>query len=122
MIYYLSRTGNVKSIVGKLNLPSCELNNDTTAEEYFLLFTYTDGLGKVPNKVLDFMELNHSKCKGVIASGNVNFGESLFCKSADTINELFNVPIVRKIDLRGNNSDIEYIKNYYNNIFVGELN
>lgn len=122
MIYYISRTGNVKHIVGKLDLPSCELTSDLKVNHDFLLFTYTDGLGKVPSKVLDFMEINHHHCKGVIASGNTNFGEALFCKSANTISKLFNVPIVRKIDLRGNELDLEIIKKYYTDIIREDLN
>lgn len=76
-------------------------------EPYFI-FTYTDGIGDVPNKVLRFLESNSEWLKGVIASGNTNFGSS-FCKSADTIGKKYNVPIIRKIDLRGNSEDIKAI-------------
>lgn len=78
----------------------------------FLIFTYTDGLGNTPEKVLDFLEINHSFLRGVIASGNTNFGLH-YCGSADEISKKYNVPIIRKIDLRGNQDDIDAIERAY---------
>lgn len=120
MIVYSSRTGNVRYIVSKLNLPSIEITDNLIIEEPYLIFTYTDGLGDVPKKVLEFLQHNYSYCKGVIASGNSNFGHNVFCASADKISSQFNVPIIHKIELRGFQHDYDVIVEQYNKIIKGE--
>lgn len=125
MIVYASRTGNVEHIVGKLSkdIPTIKLETTLIVEEPYFLFTYTDGLGDIPNVVKSFLifnELNRRNLKGVIASGNTNFGIENYCGSADKISERFNVPIIRKIDLRGNSDDVETIEKYYKNMIAGE--
>ena len=120
MIVFASRTGNVRYIVSKLNLPSVEISNDLTISEPFIIFTYTDGLGDIPKKVETFLEQNHTYCKGVIASGNTNFGHNVFCASADKISEKYGVPIIHKIELRGFQHDYDLIIEKYNKIIKGE--
>jgi protein involved in ribonucleotide reduction len=112
MIVFSSRTGNVKYIVDQLKLPSLEIQTGLVVNQPYFLFTYTDGLGDVPDIVSSFLELNGRHIKGVIASGNSNFGQQ-FCKSADTISEIYNVPIIRKIDVRGTTDDLNSIKSQY---------
>lgn len=111
MIYYKSRTGNVKSIINKLSNIKCEeLDNNLLVNEPFFIFTYTDNLGEVPKVVDEFMKLNYQYCKGVIASGNTNFGNEYFCASADILSKKYHIPIICKIELRGFNSDIQKIQ------------
>lgn len=114
MIVYTSRTGNVEYIVSKLNLPSIKLTEGLKLTSPYLIFTYTDGLGEVPKQVSEFLRLNNMHCKGVIASGNSNFGKNNFCGCADEISKQYDVPVVHKIELRGFKSDYELIRNYYN--------
>lgn len=123
MIAFASRTGNVRYIVNRLGLPHIEISEGLVMNQPFLLFTYTDGLGQTPNMVKQFLIHNYQWCKGVIASGNSNFGQAVFCKSADTISEMYHIPIVQKIDLRGFQSDYDAIRKFYNNVFglVGVL-
>jgi protein involved in ribonucleotide reduction len=113
MIVYTSRTGNVKHIVNNLKLPNIEITDDLIVTEPYFLITYTDKLGEVPEVVTQFLLNNHIHLKGVIASGNVNFGEE-YCKSADVISDLYSVPVIRRIDLRGNKQDILEILKQYN--------
>ncbi len=120
MIIYASRTGNVRYIVSKLDLPSVEIADELIINEPFIIFTYTDGLGDVPKKVERFLEHNHAYCKGVIASGNTNFGHHVFCASADKISQKYGVPIVHKIELRGFQHDYDVIIQMYNKIIKGE--
>lgn len=122
MIVYTSRTGNVKYIVKELNLPSYEIEDDLVVHSPYFLFTYTDGLGEVPTQVEIFLSNkdNQVNLKGIIVSGNVNFGD-LFCQPAKIINYKFNVPIIRKIDLRGTQQDIDEIKNQYKKYIEGEV-
>ncbi len=125
MIVFASRTGNNRFIASKIseNIKTVELQENLIVEEPYFLLTYTDGLGEVPSKVwhfLNFNEKNIYNCKGVIASGNTNFGQDKFCRSADIISETLNIPIIRKIELRGFNHDINVIEECYKKIIVGE--
>jgi len=114
MIVYTSRTGNVRYIESKLNLPSCEIHDGLVTTYPYFLFTYTDGLGDIPKHVVEFLNIsnNQQNLKGIIVSGNTNFGDS-FCKPAETISKWFNIPIIRKIDLRGNKEDLTVIRQQY---------
>lgn len=114
MIAFASRTGNVRHIVSKLQLPSIEITQNLIVNEPFLVFTYTDGLGDVPQLVSNFMEKNFKNCRGIIASGNSNFGHHVFCHSANKLSEKYQIPIVRKIELRGFQKDYDAIVEYYN--------
>lgn len=116
MIYYASRTGNVCSIIDRLALPNKEIQVGVHVAEPFLLFTYTDGLGQVPAVVTSFMEQHHKWCKGVIVSGNSNFGAANFCGAGDALSKQYNIPIIRKIELRGFASDDQAIKDYYEKV------
>ena len=120
MIVYASRTGNVRYIVNQLNLPSIEIVDGLIINEPYLIFTYTDKLGEVPEKVENFLQHNSQYCKGVIASGNKNFGNKMFCESADKISRQYNVPIVHKVDLRGFKNDYDLIIDRYKKLIKGD--
>lgn len=120
MIVFASRTGNVRSIINKLNVPTVEMKEGMIVNYPFIIFTYTDGLGEAPKKVLEFLDANYTFLRGVIASGNTNFGIG-YCVSADVISQQYNVPIIRKIDLRGNQNDIDAIEKQYKIRIEGEI-
>ena len=113
MIVYASRTGNVKYIVSKLQAESIELTEDLKIEEPYLLITYTDRLGDVPAKVSNFLQYNGQLCKGVVASGNSNFGSRMFAAAGDKIAGSLQIPLVRKLELRGFQADYEVIQQFY---------
>lgn len=118
MIIFASRTGNVRWITDKVSVTSginCVDMKDVYGEisQPFLLMTYTDALGEAPGEVLQFLEQNHTYCKGAIASGNNNFGHRLFCRSIDIIEQRFGIPALHRIDLRGQDADIERIVQLY---------
>jgi protein involved in ribonucleotide reduction len=112
MIAFASRTGNVRYVVSKLGLPAFDIEDRQLISEPFLLFTYTDGLGEIPAKVRQFMEQNGSLCRGVIVSGNSNFGTT-FGKAGEVIAAQWSIPLVRKLELRGFGDDYEAIRRYY---------
>ena len=109
LVAYDSMTGNVKRFIHKLNIPAVQIDEDLVIEEDFILITYTTGFGNVPERVLDFLERNNEKLKGVSASGNRNWGD-MFGASADKISTKYEVPIVSKFELSGTNNDVEYFK------------
>ena len=120
MIAFASRTGNVRYIVSRLQLPAVEISDGVKLTKPYLLFTYTDGLGEVPQTVTQFMERSGAFCRGVIVSGNSNFGHRVFAGAGDAIARQWQVPLVRKIDMRGFAEDYEAIRRYYEHCFREE--
>lgn len=70
---------------------------------------YIIGFGNVLECVLDFLECNNEKLKGVFVSGNCNWGD-MFGVSVDKIFIKYEVFIVLKFELFGINNDVEYFK------------
>ena len=106
LVVYASKTGNVRKFIGKLNYNSIEVEDGLIIKEPYVLVTYTTGFGKAPTEVLQFLKLNHKYLMGVSASGNKNWGYS-YCRSADIISEMYNVPIISRFELQGTTKDVE---------------
>jgi len=119
MIAFASRTGNVRYIVSRLQLPAYDIEVARALEEPFLLLTYTDGFGDVPELVERFMERNGVYCRGVAVSGNRNFGPLQFGRAGDRLAARWRVPLIRKIELRGFADDYEAIQNYWSQMQEG---
>lgn len=119
MIVYASRTGNVRSVVSKLGKESIEITEGLLLKEPYLLITYTDGLGAVPAKVSRFLEENQAFCKGVVVSGNSNFGHTQFGGAGEKIAVTYDVPLVCKLDLRGYQADYDVIQAFYETRVLG---
>lgn len=116
MIYFVSRTGNVQSIVSKLGLHTVNIADmDAPPNQNFVLFTYTDGLGAVPPIVKEFMEQHNHLCRGIICSGNTNFGQH-YCGAGIKLSEQYGIPLGCKIDLRGVPSDLNAILTFYKQV------
>ncbi|MFY3791321.1 class Ib ribonucleoside-diphosphate reductase assembly flavoprotein NrdI [Ureibacillus sp. MALMAid1270] len=113
MIAYASRTGNVRYIVSKLQAQAIEITENLIIDKPYLLITYTDKLGEVPTRVSQFLETNGQLCRGVVASGNSNFGNNLFAAAGDKIAMAYQIPLVRKLELRGFQTDYEAIQQFY---------
>ena len=110
-VVYASRTGNVESIISKLEIEDALKIEDgsETVEEDYILFTYTDGFGDVPPEVESFLENNGQNIKGVVVSGDQGYGEA-YCKAGDVIAEQYNVPCLYKVENAGTDEDITKIK------------
>jgi protein involved in ribonucleotide reduction len=106
LIAYDSKTGNVRRFIDKLKMPAVQIDDAMKMDEPFVLVTYTTGFGQIPQKVASFLERNHPRMIGVAASGNRNWGAG-FAKSADTISELYDVPVLMKFELSGTKNDVE---------------
>ena len=117
MIIYASRTGNVRYIVQKLGLPAMDLAEVDKIDEPYLLFTYTDGLGSVPPIVDQFMTANFDLCKGIIVSGNRNFGHAFFGRAGDLLAAQYGIPLIEKVEMRGTPANYEAITDYYYSIW-----
>jgi protein involved in ribonucleotide reduction len=107
-IVYASRTGNVQSFVDKLGMSDTlqiENGNETVNEKYVLI-TYTDGYGDLPEEVENFLEKNANNIVGVAASGDLGYGEA-YCLSADVVANTYGVPIMAKFEADGSTEDVQ---------------
>ncbi len=109
LIVYGSYSGNVRRFVKKTGLRAVEITNDLTVNEPFILVTYTTGFGSVPDRVTTFLEKddNHAMMWGVAASGNMNWGEALYAKSADLVSQTYGVPVLLKFEMAGKQSEVD---------------
>lgn len=117
IIVYDSKTGNVKRFVSKLPFLCFSVNDIDKVEEEYILITFTTGIGQCPDSTINFMERNenHKLCKGVISSGNVVWGRR-FGAAADIVSAEYNIPVLYKFELSGDNHDVETVKQEVNKL------
>ena len=114
-VIFFSLTGNCKRFVEMCKLPEEDVIDlweiDYEVDFDYILITPTIGFGKVPEDVERFLRENDRHLKGVVGSGNRNWGNR-FAKAAEIISEQYNVPLLMKIELHGNTKDlIKFKKN-----------
>lgn len=111
-IVYASRTGNVQNFVDKTGLEDTMLieNGKEKVKENFVLITYTDGYGELPEEVATFLENNNEFLVGVAASGDTGYGDA-FCLAADVVSDTYGVPILAKFEFDGTDEDVETFVN-----------
>ncbi len=122
IVYFSNYSGNTKRFVEKLTTNSRRIPigyNSDTADDFvvdspFVLVVPTYGGGSetsaIPRQVRAFLNIpnNRSLLRGVIGTGNTNFGEH-YCKAADMISAKTGVPIVARVEILGTPEDIELI-------------
>jgi nrdI protein len=119
-VYFSSASENTHRFVGKLGYRSARLplrRGDeplVVDEEYVLVVpTYGGGSvkGAVPKQVIAFLNDPHNRslCRGVISSGNTNFGEA-YCLAGDIIASKLDVPLLYRYELLGTNTDVARVK------------
>lgn len=114
-IVYASRTGNIQTVMNKLNLANT-LKIETGLEEVcedFILFTYNDGAGVVPPTVDEFLKHNHKYLKGVVGSGNRERHPDTWNFCLDIISKEYNVPVLYKINTTGTDEDLAKLKEIF---------
>lgn len=105
---FASRTGNVESMITKLNIEAIKIESGSeVVEEEYVLFTYTDGFGDVPYEVDAFLSAN-PLIQGVLVSGDRNYGEA-FCKAGDVISEQYGVDVLYRFENDGTDEDVQEI-------------
>ena len=120
VVYFSSATGNTRRFVEKLGLPAARiplLPKDEplhVTDEYVLVVpTYGGGniKGAVPKQVIKFLNDPHNRslCRGVIASGNTNFGQA-YCLAGDIIASKLGVPFLYRYELLGTPTDVARVK------------
>ncbi|GAB1612847.1 ribonucleotide reductase stimulatory protein [Mammaliicoccus lentus] len=104
-IIYFSLTGNVRRFIQRAGLSNTmaltEANKTEEINEPFIIVTGTIGFGQVPDPVQAFLDVNHKNLKAVAGSGNRNWGNN-FAKASEEIANNYNVPLLMKFELHGN--------------------
>ena len=115
-VIVFSLTGNCKRFIDMCKILEEDVIDlweiDYEVDFDYILITPTIGFGKVPEDVERFLEKNNKYLKGVVGSGNKNWGNR-FAKAADTISEQYDVPLLMKIELHGNTKDLIKFKKIY---------
>lgn len=121
IVYFSNYSGNTKRLVEKIDGTAIRIpidwdntNPTVVSDEYVLIVpTYGGGSEKsaIPRQVRHFLniEQNRSLLRGVIGTGNTNFGEH-YCKAAEIISAKTGVPIIAKVEIFGTDEDIYKIK------------
>lgn len=121
VVYFSSISNNTHRFIQKLAIDNARIpynleENIVVDKEYILIVpTYSAGgtndTGAVPKQVIKFLNnyQNRRFCRGVIASGNTNFGGT-FAISGPIISKKLNVPLLYQFELLGTAKDVEKIK------------
>ena len=120
LVYFSSASENTHRFVGKLGfrgvrIPLRRRDEPLTVDEEYVLVVPTYGggsvKGAVPKQVITFLNdpRNRSLCRGVIASGNTNFGEA-YCLAGDIIASKLGVPFLYRYELLGTPTDVVRVR------------
>lgn len=120
VVYYSSNTQNTHRFVEKLGIPARRIPTNAVdgvpavREPYVLVLpTYAggEGQGAVPKQVIRFLNdpENRRFIRGVVASGNRNFGE-FFAYAGRIVAQKCQVPLLYRFELMGTEEDIKNVK------------
>ncbi|AVN64591.1 MULTISPECIES: class Ib ribonucleoside-diphosphate reductase assembly flavoprotein NrdI [Mesoplasma] len=120
VVYFSSISNNTHRFIQKLSVKNSripyELEEEINVDSDYVLITptYSGGgeftSGAVPKQVIKFLnkENNRNYCRGVIASGNTNFGNT-FAMAGPILSKKLNVPLLYQFELLGTQNDVEKI-------------
>ncbi|MDR2218457.1 MAG: class Ib ribonucleoside-diphosphate reductase assembly flavoprotein NrdI [Yokenella regensburgei] len=119
LVYFSSSSENTLRFIERLGLPAVriplnERERIQVDEPYILVVpSYGGGglAGAVPRQVIRFLNDPHNRAliRGVIASGNRNFGEA-YALAGDVIAKKCQVPFVWRFELMGTQHDIDSVR------------
>lgn len=121
IVYFSNYSENTKRLVEKLNGNATRIpidwdsNNPTIVSSEYVLVVPTYGGGSeksaIPRQVRHFLniEQNRNLLRGVIGTGNTNFGDN-YCKAAEMISTKTGVPIIARVEIFGTDEDVSKIK------------
>lgn len=123
--YFSSTTENTHRFVLKLGLEARRIPLRRTdpplivdRPHVLILPTYGGGVGitgvesrPVPKQVIHFLNhpTNRALLRGVIASGNINFGPD-FAKAGDVVSAKCGVPFLYRFELMGTEHDVDRVR------------
>lgn len=114
-LVYFSGTGQTKRLIDKINngnfnVLRIQRGTETVGGDYILV-TPTYKKGSIPKPVERFLKNNEAP-REVIGTGNKQWGE-YFCGASKKISEMFNIPLIAKIEQSGHFNEVDKIKSYF---------
>ena len=121
LVYFSNYSGNTHRFVEKVTNAGIRIpirNGDDGVllmDTEYVLVVPTYGGGSeghaIPRQVRSFLNnaVNRSLLRGVIGTGNTNFGEH-YCKAADMISAKTGVPVIARVEIFGTPDDVERVK------------
>ena len=121
LVYYSNVSENTKRFVEKVTnhgvripLRPSDAGDFRVARDYILVVpTYGGGAEgpAIPKPVRVFLNnpANRDLLRGVIGTGNTNFGEH-YCKAAEMICNKTGVPLIARVEITGTPEDVELVK------------
>lgn len=131
LIYFSSVSGNTRRFVEKLGrdaqqIPLFASDEELLADEPYVLIVPTygggNGRGAVPKQVIRFLNnpVNRALIRGVIASGNTNFGEA-YGIAGDIIAAKCRVPMLYRFELFGTPEDVDAVNQGLDSFWHSQL-
>lgn len=120
LVYFSSTSENTKRFVEKLKLNAHRIPLKSQEAEHFVcetdnvlvVPTYGGGEDKaaVPKQVIKFLNnpKNRKHVKGVIATGNTNFGDA-YCIAGEIVASKLEVPLIARVEILGTPNDIQEV-------------
>ncbi|AUB31160.1 class Ib ribonucleoside-diphosphate reductase assembly flavoprotein NrdI [Spiroplasma floricola] len=133
VVYFSSISNNTHRFMEKLDVNDSripyDLDEELIVEKEYVLITPTyaggggDTKGAVPAQVVKFLnkEVNRNLCRGVIASGNTNFGDT-FAIAGPIISRKLKVPFLYQFELLGTKHDVNTVRKILNDLWEGKEN
>ena len=119
LVYFSSSSENTQRFIERLGMPAVRIPLNERERirvdvPYILVVpSYGGGgtAGAVPRQVIRFLNDQHNRAliRGVIASGNRNFGEA-YGRAGDVISQKCGVPYLYRIELKGTQQDNENVR------------
>lgn len=120
LVYFSSASENTRRFIGALGIPASRIplrakEPPLVVDRPFVLVTPTYGGGDlskaVPRQVIRFLNdpSNRRWIRGVITSGNINFGEA-YCAAGVTIAAKCGVPELYRFELLGTHRDVATVR------------
>jgi protein involved in ribonucleotide reduction len=121
IVYFSNKSENTKRFVDKLDEVNWRIpviwddENPYLHSREFVLVLPTYGGGNddhtIPVQVKKFLNIqsNREMLRGVIGTGNTNFGDH-FCKAAEMVSAKTGVPLIGKVEIFGTVDDVKTIK------------
>ncbi len=121
LVYFSSVSENTRRFVERLDMPAERIplrrsEQHLRVDEPYVLITPTYGGGSpntaVPRQVVQFLNDAHNRSliRGVIPSGNTNFGEA-YCLAGKVVSAKCGVPELYRFELLGTDADVRAVTN-----------
>ena len=118
--YYSNVTKNTERFVAKTGLPSVRIEESIPEDCILVIPTY--GQAAIPVEVLKRLQRreDRDKIRGVIGTGNINFGSN-YCAGATQLAARLGVPLLYTLELAGTDHDVRTVIDIYERALLRAL-